>query len=165
MFIRDVPLEIWDRVNLICKKRKITRRQFVEQALAFFEDRGKQSREEERIQQARQEVDNILENLKDVEELTKIPPKLEALRRSVPELGDKRLKLKSMLYLRKLELRFNRLLKEVIPEPRMPEDVEVFRDWWAEEMDKVGYYDIPIDPRGIHVTQSPGYPLRGLPSG
>jgi hypothetical protein len=93
MYIRDVPLELWEKINRICKQRKIKRRQFVEQALAFFEDRGKPSREEARTQQARQEVANILENLKDVEDLTKIPPKIEALRKSVPGLGDKRLRL------------------------------------------------------------------------
>ena len=145
MYVRDLPNEIWEKVDRLCRQRKIARRQFIEQALAFFEDPDKQSREEARIQQARLEVSNILENLKDVEELTKIPPKIEALRKTVPGLGDDRLRLKSLLYLRKLELLYKKLLKEVIPEPRMPDDIEVFKDWWAEKMARVDYWDTPIN--------------------
>jgi hypothetical protein len=148
MLIRDVPLEVWERINRICKQRGIKRREFLKQALAFFEDRGKELEiEAARIEEARNGVDDILENLKLFEDLMKIEPKIEAIRGNVEAFGDPRITLKSLVQLRKLETRFRELLNEVVPEPRMPDDVEVLRNWLIESDAKHDFYDIPMNPK------------------
>jgi hypothetical protein len=147
MLIRDVPLEVWERINRICKQRRIKRREFLEQALAFFENRGKQLEiEAAKTEEARQGVDHILEKLKIFEDLMKIEPKIKTIRENVGAFGDMRIALKSFLELYKLETRFRELLKEVVPEPRMPDDVEVFRNWLIEAGAKHDFYDVPMDP-------------------
>jgi len=37
MLIRGIPLDIWERIDMLCRRRGIKRREFLEQALTFFE--------------------------------------------------------------------------------------------------------------------------------
>ena len=37
MLIRDIPMDVWERIDKLCRHRNMKRRDFVEQALRFFE--------------------------------------------------------------------------------------------------------------------------------
>jgi hypothetical protein len=37
MLIRDIPMDVWERIDKLCRRKNMKRRDFVEQALRFFE--------------------------------------------------------------------------------------------------------------------------------
>jgi len=37
MLVRDIPIDVWERIDKLCRRRSMKRRDFVEQALRFFE--------------------------------------------------------------------------------------------------------------------------------
>ena len=37
MLIRDIPMDVWERIDRLCRHKNMKRRDFVEQALRFFE--------------------------------------------------------------------------------------------------------------------------------
>ena len=37
MLVRDIPIDVWERIDKLCRRRNLKRRDFVEQALRFFE--------------------------------------------------------------------------------------------------------------------------------
>ena len=37
MLVRDIPIDVWERIDKLCRRRNMKRRDFVEQALRFFE--------------------------------------------------------------------------------------------------------------------------------
>ena len=38
MLVRAIPIDIWERIDRLCRRRNMKRRDFVEQALHFFEE-------------------------------------------------------------------------------------------------------------------------------
>jgi len=37
MYIRAIPIDVWERIDKLCRRKNMKRRDFVEQALRFFE--------------------------------------------------------------------------------------------------------------------------------
>ena len=37
MLVRDIPIDVWERIDKLCRRKSMKRRDFVEQALRFFE--------------------------------------------------------------------------------------------------------------------------------
>ena len=63
MLIRDVPYDVWERVDRICRRLKITRRDFVERCVGFFENDGEQEVWEKEVAKARDGWLQILSRL------------------------------------------------------------------------------------------------------
>jgi hypothetical protein len=38
MLVRDIPIDVWERIDKLCRRNSMKRRDFVEQALRFFEE-------------------------------------------------------------------------------------------------------------------------------
>ncbi len=47
MLVRDIPIDVWERIDKLCRRRNMKRRDFVEQALRFFEGEGPEQDEKE----------------------------------------------------------------------------------------------------------------------
>jgi hypothetical protein len=47
MLVRDIPIDVWERIDKLCRRRSLKRRDFVEQALRFFEGEGAEQDEKE----------------------------------------------------------------------------------------------------------------------
>jgi len=47
MLVRDIPIDVWERIDKLCRRRRLKRRDFVEQALRFFEGEGAEQDEKE----------------------------------------------------------------------------------------------------------------------
>ncbi len=67
MLIKAIPTDVWERIDMLCRRRGIKRREFLKQALTFFEggaDRKGYDQAAEKARQAKQQVDQIMEALK-----------------------------------------------------------------------------------------------------
>ncbi len=47
MLVRDIPIDVWERIDKLCRRRNMKRRDFVEQALRFFEGEEPEQNEKE----------------------------------------------------------------------------------------------------------------------
>ena len=50
MLVRDIPIDVWERIDKLCRRRRMKRRDFVEQALRFFE--GEEVEQDEKISES-----------------------------------------------------------------------------------------------------------------
>ena len=67
MYIRKVPIDVWERIERICQRLSIKRREFIERCLVFFENDGDQEGWEKEVAKARETREQgqvIFENIK-----------------------------------------------------------------------------------------------------
>ena len=46
MLVRDIPIDVWERIDKLCRRKNMKRRDFVEKALYFFEEEDGVSRKQ-----------------------------------------------------------------------------------------------------------------------
>ncbi len=46
MLVRDIPIDVWERIDKLCRRKNMKRRDYVEQALRFFE--GEEAEQDEK---------------------------------------------------------------------------------------------------------------------
>jgi hypothetical protein len=66
MLIRDIPMDVWERIDRLCRHKNMKRRDFVEQALLFFEGGETEvySRKSEPIQPP--DIDRLKRDIEDL---------------------------------------------------------------------------------------------------
>lgn len=68
MLIRDIPIDIWERIDKLCRRQNLKRRDFVEQALRFFEgDKVETDRIQRESSQITAEIDESESEVEDFE--------------------------------------------------------------------------------------------------
>ncbi len=141
MLIRAIPMDVWERINTLCRRRGIKRREFLEQALALFEG-GENEQKAERARQAKLQVDQIMEALKGYEGLINLKKKIDNVYKNIEMIGDRDNEMNILLEVKKLEENLNEIIKVYVPKHEIPEDTEELRKMGLGEY---SYVDIPLD--------------------
>ena len=66
MLVRDIPIDVWERIDKLCRRRRLKRRDFVEQALRFFEAEGAEQNEKESESSKPPGFDRLKRDLEDL---------------------------------------------------------------------------------------------------
>jgi hypothetical protein len=66
MLVRDIPIDVWERIDKLCRRRSLKRRDFVEQALRFFEGEEPEQDEKESESDKPPGFDRLKRDLKDL---------------------------------------------------------------------------------------------------
>jgi hypothetical protein len=93
MLVRDIPIDVWERIDKLCRRQSMKRRDFVEQALRFFEgeqalhfsegkeagDDGKQSESGQPpdIEGLKRDIENLKREIKKDEVIQKVEQKID----------------------------------------------------------------------------------------
>lgn len=127
MFIRAVPLDVWERVHRLCRRKGIKRREFIEQALAFFEaaeNGDRKDPEAEKARLARVRVGQIMEMMKGYEGALKLKKSIEKIRKDIKMMGARETQMNIHLELNKMDEDLRKIIREFIPKHEIPEDLE-----------------------------------------
>jgi hypothetical protein len=130
MFVRDVPLDVWESVDRLCRRRGLKRRDFVEQALTLFEageDGDGKDPEVEKARMARERVDQIMETMKGYEGALKLKKSIEKIRKNRNEMGDRQTQMNLIIELKKMNEDLDEIIGEFIPKHEIPEDLKARR--------------------------------------
>jgi len=144
MLIRAIPMDIWERVDMLCRRRGIKRREFLEQALSYFEggeDRQGYEQEAEKARQAKMQVDQIMQTIKTYKDIIDFKKKIEYVRKNIGIMGSQDTEMNMLLELKTLEEDLDNIIKEYIPKHEIPEDPEELRKMGLKEY---SYVDIPL---------------------
>ena len=145
MLIRGIPLDIWERIATLCRRRGIKRREFLEQALTFFEgggDRQGYEQEAERAREARLQVNQIMDAIKGYKGIIDLKKHIEYVRKNINMVGDNDTIMNMLLELKNMEEKLDAIIREYVPKHEIPEDPEELRKMGLAEY---SYVDIPLD--------------------
>jgi len=145
MLIRGIPLDIWERIATLCRRRGIKRREFLEQALTFFEgggDRQGHEQEAERAKEARLQVSQIMDAIKGYKGIIDLKKHIEYVRKNINMVGDNDTIMNMLLELKNMEEKLDAIIREYVPKHEIPEDPEELRKMGLAEY---SYVDIPLD--------------------
>lgn len=145
MLIRAIPMDVWERVDMFCRRQGIKRREFLERALIFFEggkDREGYEQKVVRAREARLRFNQMIEVAKGYKGIINFKRTIEYVRKHINMIGDRDTEMNILLEVKKLEENLNEIIKEYLPKHEIPED--------PEELRKIGlgeysYVDIPLD--------------------
>jgi len=145
MLIRGIPLDIWERIDTICRRRDIKRREFLEQALTFFEgggDRQGYEQEAERAREARLQVNQIMDAIKGYKGIIDLKKHIEYVRKNIKLMDDPDTEMNMLLELKNMEENLDKIIRENVPKHEIPEDPEQLCKMGLEDY---AYADIPLD--------------------
>jgi len=145
MLIRGIPLDVWERIDTLCRRRDIKRREFLEQALTFFEgggDRQGYEQEAERARQAKLQVDQIMAAIKSYKGIIDLKKHIEYVRKNINMVGDNDTIMNMLLELKNMEENLDTIIREYVPKHEIPDDQEELRKMGLAEY---SYVDIPLD--------------------
>jgi len=145
MLIRGIPMDVWERIDTLCRRRDIKRREFLEQALAFFEgagDRQVYEQEAKRAREARLQVNQIMDAVKGYKGIIDLKRTIDDMRKNINILGDNNTIMNMILELNNVEERLDAIIREYVPKHEIPEDPEELRKMGLAEY---SYVDIPLD--------------------
>jgi len=120
MLIREVPIDVWERVDRLCRQKGFKRRDFIEHTLSFFEEGEahlETIKETEKIQSAEKRIYEMAEIIKTKKKITQI-------RKNIDRIDDRKTEMNMLLELNKAEEEVNRAIKKNIPKYEIPEDEE-----------------------------------------
>lgn len=144
MLIRAIPLDVWERIDMLCRRRGIKRREFLEQALGLFEGGGdKEGYEQaaERAREARLQVNQIMDAIKGYKGIINFKKGIEYVRRNIRMMDDPDTEMNMLLELKSLEENLDEIIREHVPRHEIPEDPEELRKMGLENY---AYGDIPL---------------------
>jgi len=127
MLIRDVPLAVWENVDRLCRRRGLKRREFIERALAFFQEGDRQiawEEETERAREARARIDQIRNSVKPFKKIIALKKEIEKIGDDIGVMGDPDTEMKMLLELKNLESHLDELIKKYVPDHHIPDDFE-----------------------------------------
>ena len=130
MLVRAVPIDVWERVDRLCRRRGLKRRDFIEQAVALFDaaDNGdSKDPGAEKARLARERVDQIMEMMKGYEGALKLKKSIEKIRKNRNEMGDRQTQMNLIIELKKMKEDIDEIIGEFIPKHEIPEDLETRR--------------------------------------
>jgi len=145
MLIREIPLDVWERIDMLCRRRGIKRREFLEQALTFFEDGGERQgyeQEAEKARQAKMQVDQIMDTIKTYKGIIGLKRHIEYVRKHINMIGDIDTVRNMILELNNVEENLDTIIREHVPKHEIPDDPEELRKMGLAEY---SYVDIPLD--------------------
>jgi len=145
MLIRGIPLDIWERIDILCRTRGIKRREFLEQALNYFEgagDRQGYEQEAERARQAKLQLDQIMAAIKRYKGIIDLKRTIDDVRKNINMLSDNNTIMNMILELKNVEERLHAIIREYVPKHEIPDDPEELRKMGLLEY---SYVDIPLD--------------------
>jgi len=120
MFIREVPIDVWERVDRFCRQKGFKRREYIEHALSFFE-KGEAHletiKETEKIRSAEKRIFEMAE-------IIKLKKKITQIHKDIGYIDDRKTEMNMLLELNKAEEEVNRAIKKNIPKYEIPEDEE-----------------------------------------
>jgi len=147
MLIRYVPMDVWERIDRLCRRQGIKRREFIEQALAALEaahgegspnGKAKKVRADmERLAQIKEELSAYQGAIKFKKSINKVLEDIEIM----PSIKDE---MNVFLELQKMGEDLDRIISDYIPKHEIPEDPEkrskmgLPQDYWWD------YEDIPV---------------------
>ena len=76
MLIRAIPIDVWERIDKLCRQKNMKRRDFIEQALRFFEG--------EEVEQ-----DRVKSESGQPPDIDRLKRDIEDLKRGVKKINDK----------------------------------------------------------------------------
>lgn len=127
MFIREVPLDVWENVDRLCRRVGIKRRKFIEHALSFFQEGdGQKAWEEgaERAREAEARIDQIRNSVKQFKNIIALKKEIEKISSDIDVMGNEDTEMKMLLELKKLESDLDELIKKDVPDHNIPDDFE-----------------------------------------
>jgi len=145
MLIRGIPLDVWERIDMLCRRRGIKRREFLEQALNYFEggeDRQGYEQEAERAREARLQVNQIMDAIKGYKGIINFKKVIEYVRKNINMVGDNDTIMNMLLELKNMEENLDTIIREYVPKHEIPDDPEELRKMGLLEY---SYVDIPLD--------------------
>jgi len=145
MLIRKIPMDVWERIDTLCRRRDIKRREFLEQALSYFEgggDRQGYEQEAEKARQSKLKVDQIMAAIKSYKGIIDLKKHIEYVRKNINMVGDNDTIMNIILELNNVEERLDTIIRENVPKHKIPEDPEELRKMGLAEY---SYVDIPLD--------------------
>jgi hypothetical protein len=127
MLIRGVPLDVWERVDRLCLQLGLKRREFIEQALAFFQEgEGQKACEEgaEKEREARARFEQIKNSVKEIKNIIAIKKEIEKIGKEIYLLDDAKTEMNMVLELKRKESELGDLIKKYVPDHNIPDDFE-----------------------------------------
>ena len=94
MLVRDIPIDVWERIDKLCRRNSLKRRDFVEQALRFFEgeqalrsSEGKEARYDKKQSSSGQppDVDGFKRDTEDLEQDIKKDKDVQKVEQKIDE--------------------------------------------------------------------------------
>ena len=84
MLVRDIPIDVWERIDKLCRRKNMKRRDYVEQALRFFEgeEAGQDGQESDSgkptgFVRLKRDLEDIKREIKEDEDKEKVEPKID----------------------------------------------------------------------------------------
>ena len=146
MLIRAIPLDVWERVDRLCRRKGFKRREYIEHALSFFEEGEahlETIKETEKIRSAE-------EKIYEMAEIIKLKKKISNIRKDINCIDDRKTEMNMILELNKAEEEVNQSIKENIPTYEIPEEEEARRKMGLpEEYCKKQRYERIAIPEGF----------------
>jgi hypothetical protein len=127
MLIRDVPYDVWERVDMVCRRLSITRRDFIERCLVFFENDGAQEGWEQEVakaREAREDGQTIVKNIKAYKETINLIKDINKIADNLDSIRDRDLERNIHMDLVRHRTNLQRLIKTYVPDYNIPEDPE-----------------------------------------
>lgn len=109
MLIRAVPLDVWERVDRLCRRKGFKRREYIEHALSFFEEGEahlETIKETEKIRSAE-------EKIYEMAEIIKLKKKISQIRKDIDYIDEYKTEMNMLLELNKAEEEVNRAIKKI----------------------------------------------------
>ena len=125
MLIRAVPLDVWERVDRLCRRKGFKRRDFIEQAVALFdaaENGDGKDPKAERDRLAEERVDQIRETLKGYEGALKLKKSIERINKNLVEMGVRETQMNLFMELKKMNEDLDEIIGDYIPQHEIPDD-------------------------------------------
>lgn len=145
MLIRKIPMDVWERIDTLCRRRGIKRREFLEQALSYFEgggDRQGYEQEAEKARQAKLQVNKIMDTIKSYKGIIDLKKNIDYVRKYINMVGDNDTIMNMILELNNVEENLDTIIREHVPKHEIPEDPKELRKMGLAEY---SYVDIPLD--------------------
>lgn len=131
MLMRDVPLDVSERIRRFCKEEGIKRREFVERAIDRLEganqEHGKDSGQGDRAKEEANPMDRvaeITEKVKVYKNAIRLKKDLIAISESLPFLADRELQPHLYLEVNAMEKELADIMEKSIPRYDIPDDPE-----------------------------------------
>ena len=160
MLIRAIPLDVWERVDRLCRRKGFKRREYIEHALSFFEEGEahlETIKETEKIRSAE-------EKIYEMAEIIKLKKKIGQIRKDIDCIDDYKTEMNMILELNKAEEEVNQSIKENIPTYEIPEEEEARRKMGLpEEYCKKQRYERIAIPEGFDRGFDRGFDFEETP--
>jgi hypothetical protein len=144
MYVRDVPLDVWERVNKICREKDLKLRNFIEQAVSLFEgneDQENPDQEEKNpLDEFNIETAKIKGQLKLFKEIIDLKKKIIGTVKNLELIEDEEKEISIFLELRQMWAHLDEMMKKYVPKHEIPDDLETRRKMNLPER----YWNKPI---------------------